>query len=200
VTSRFPTVFVRGFSDTPHTISGMESETSPRRVQAALKAEKALKLRAQGLSLDEVAEEVGYAHRASAYKVIRDALQRVGREEAQTLFDLDMHRLDMLLAVFLPKAEAGDDAAARIVLRVVDRHIRMLGWGQQEVVRGILAPPPEEDTTEGPRRLQDVFGSLTPDAQLAIAQILHSQMQLTNAPDANERPAIVNGTVTPDTE
>ncbi|MFE2751580.1 hypothetical protein ACFXGA_06205 [Actinosynnema sp. NPDC059335] len=179
----------------------MASETSPRRVAAALRAVEVLKLRAQGLTLDEVAERTGYAHRGSVSKVIRAALQRVGREEARDLFDLDMHRLDLMMQTYLPRALDGDEKAAAIVLKIIDEHRQVLGWGQEDVVRGLLAPPSDDESTDvGPRRLEDVFGKLTPDAQLAIAGILHGQMQLTNAHDADDRPAIVNGTVTNEPE
>jgi hypothetical protein len=53
-----------------------ESLTSPRRIEAKLRAAKALELRSQGHSWETIARRLGYRDRSGAWRAVRRAADR----------------------------------------------------------------------------------------------------------------------------
>jgi predicted DNA-binding protein (UPF0251 family) len=87
---------------------------------------KALRLRAEGATYDEIGRQLGVS-RPMAARVVHRALDRVVREPANHLIALECTRLDLLTKAHMPKALAGSARAAEIVLRVMERRARLLG-------------------------------------------------------------------------
>ena len=73
-----------------------ESRTSARKVRKAVRQEQALRLRIDGRTYSEIARELGYANRASAYQLVIDALTDLAAkcpENATELRTLETERL-----------------------------------------------------------------------------------------------------------
>ncbi|KWW97367.1 hypothetical protein LI90_4339 (plasmid) [Carbonactinospora thermoautotrophica] len=91
------------------------------------KERRALQMRRAGLTLDDIARELGYTHRSSARKAVQRALKRTLQEDADELRALEADRLDRLQAAIWSKAMAGDLQAVDRVLRISERRARLLG-------------------------------------------------------------------------
>jgi len=88
---------------------------------------KALALRTAGKTYQEIAVEVGYADRSSAYNAVMDALKAMVREPADQARELELERLDKLTAAVWERAMKGDDFAIDRALKIADRRARLLG-------------------------------------------------------------------------
>lgn len=113
-----------------------ESKTSPRRSAKAQKQARALELRIAGWRYDEIATELGYAHRANAYALVRDALDALAAkstENAEQMRTLETERLTTVISdadTILRSREASDGNRLRALeLKIkASESIRRL-WG-----------------------------------------------------------------------
>ncbi len=92
------------------------------------------KLRIAGAPWREVAKAVGYNSATSAQIEVTKMLQTVGirqlNERRQEAFDLEDDRLEELHQTYWPMAMAGSEKAADIVLKVIDKRMRLWGLDQ----------------------------------------------------------------------
>jgi hypothetical protein len=88
---------------------------------------RALALRANGLSYEEIAAEVGWRSRSSAFEAVQAAMAAIQFEAVNELRFLEGLRLDQLQAAFWGRAIGGDTKAARVVLAVMERRARLFG-------------------------------------------------------------------------
>ena len=105
------------------------SKTAAPQVAAATWHPQALALRLQGLTYDQIGEQVG-RDPAACYRAVAKHLQHtraVAAETAQELREVELARLDRMLAVVGPMAEAGDLQAVDRVLRIQERRAAYLG-------------------------------------------------------------------------
>lgn len=91
----------------------------------------ACRLRAEGLTFDEVATRLGYADRSAARRAIEAALAATVAEPAAILRQLELQRLDALHRTAWALLDA-EDADVRLkaidrALRVMERRARLLG-------------------------------------------------------------------------
>ena len=96
-----------------------------------------LRLRRGGLTLDEIAKQVGYANPGSVHKALERANARIVRDDIEQIRALEEDRLDTLQAANWGKAMKGDFQAGTLVLRIMDRRAKLLGLDmpfKQEVV------------------------------------------------------------------
>lgn len=96
----------------------------------AERRKKAIALKIAGLDYQAIADQLGYADRASAYKDIERALQKALKEEAQevsALRTLTVQRYDRLQAAYWPKALQGDVKAAEVVLKILAQRSKIEG-------------------------------------------------------------------------
>jgi hypothetical protein len=100
--------------------------------QARLKRVRAVELVAQGRSYDEIAHEVGYSHRGSAHRAVSKALAEREVDAVDQLRHTEIDRLDRLQASVWPKAMSGDVGAAHLIVKIIDRRIRLLGLADRE--------------------------------------------------------------------
>lgn len=91
------------------------------------KQRRALELRAEGRTLADIADELGYADKASAHNAITRTLDRHESAAVDELRALEGARLDLLQKAVWPLAMAGDLAAVRECVRIIDRRARLLG-------------------------------------------------------------------------
>jgi hypothetical protein len=104
-----------------------ESKTSPRLVRARLKEGQALELRLYGANYQGIADQLGYADAAGAYKAVIRALERVVTEPAKEVLQLELDRLDRMLGSVLGQAVSGHLGSIDRVLRIMERRDKLLG-------------------------------------------------------------------------
>ncbi len=104
----------------------MGNETN-RRATAAEKRKQALDLRRAGWSYDDIATEVGYAGKGAAHNAVRIAIQAITRESATELVELELTRLDDMLAGLYEAARNGDNFSVDRALKIMDQRAKYLG-------------------------------------------------------------------------
>lgn len=95
--------------------------------QARLKRARAVELAVEGYSYEEIARRVGYTNRGSAHRAVFKALGEREVQAVEELRHVELDRLEQLHATYWPKAIEGDRAAAQVILKVMDRRIRLQG-------------------------------------------------------------------------
>lgn len=101
--------------------------TSPRAITAHDRQMQALQLRRSGATFQQIAEQLGYAHRSNARKAIQAALDGALSEEADALRALELDRLDRLQLAHWQRATSGDVKATETVLKVMQHRAKLLG-------------------------------------------------------------------------
>jgi hypothetical protein len=104
-----------------------ESKTSPRRLEAHGKHARAIQLRIAGATLQQIADELGYAGPSGAHEAIQRGLDKTMRPGADELRDLYSSRLDRLLLGIWDKASKGNLLAVDRAVRVIDRMAKLHG-------------------------------------------------------------------------
>lgn len=104
-----------------------QHKTGQRAISAQAKQLQALELRRQGQSFEEIAKAVGYAERGAAHRAVMAALKATLREPADAVRELELQRLDAVVASMWAGMLQGDAKAASIVLRALERRATMLG-------------------------------------------------------------------------
>lgn len=94
---------------------------------AAARRTRAVELRCEGWTYDAIAEELGYAHRATVYAIIRKALASQEAGQTENLRELETERLDRLQAGLWSRAMSGDVASVTQVRRIIEARVRLLG-------------------------------------------------------------------------
>lgn len=88
---------------------------------------KALELRKQGYSYEDIAKACGYASRGAAHNAVSSALKQTLREPADELRTLELERLDKIIRAMQPALDQGDTKAAACIIRVMERRAKLLG-------------------------------------------------------------------------
>lgn len=104
-----------------------ESKASEKRIAAAERQARALALRKAGLGYADIAHQLGYAGPSGAYKAISTALRALTGEPAKELRDLELARLDDLLAGLWGDARQGNVQKIDRVLKIMQRRAALLG-------------------------------------------------------------------------
>ncbi|MFE2850568.1 hypothetical protein ACFXJO_05470 [Streptomyces lavendulae] len=103
------------------------------KAQQAFTAErraKAIRLKINGASYTEIAEQLGYSSRGSACSDVRRALEKHVIEEGlavEAWRELELARLDILQKAVWEKAMEGDPRSIETALKILDRRAKMLG-------------------------------------------------------------------------
>lgn len=106
-----------------------QSATSARRVGARERELAAVGLRLQGLPYGAIAARLGTS-RGTAHALVLRSLERTAGalgESAGVLREIEVARLDELLAGLWPAAISGDVPSVGMALRVAERRARLLG-------------------------------------------------------------------------
>ncbi|MFZ0323246.1 MAG: hypothetical protein WAN48_03835 [Actinomycetes bacterium] len=98
------------------------------RARARWRQARAVELAMAGYGYDEIATQVGYANRGTAWKVVQAALQDRVADNVDENRALTMARLEELLRSHWAAAtEYGDVKAAELVLKIIGQEIKLLG-------------------------------------------------------------------------
>lgn len=124
------------------------AKTSPETALAKVKAAKALELRMEGKTFEQIAVETGYNSKQAAYDAVKRSLDAITREPAQELIKLDLERLDVLWQIQYLNAQSGDVQAMAACMKIMERRAKLLGLdapAKQEVTGKDGAPlqPPQ---------------------------------------------------------
>ena len=102
--------------------------TSERSIKARERDAEALKLRKEGRSFDEIAEELGYSSRSHVWKAVTKRLQELTAEPATELVNLELLRLDeMWVEAYQRATSTGSRYAIDSCLKIMERRARFLG-------------------------------------------------------------------------
>lgn len=92
-----------------------------------------------GSSYEEIAADLGYASRASAWRLVNNGLKSAVDDIAEDYLRMELERLDALQVGIWHCAIGGDIPSVNVVLRIIAQRVRLVGAGQVEV--GIAAHP-----------------------------------------------------------
>lgn len=97
-------------------------------IPAAEKRSRAIELRRAGSSYEQIAKDVGFANRGTAFRAVqiglRESLQEAGSEDLRSL---ELERLECLQRSRWSKAVGGDDKAFDRVLAIMKRRAELMG-------------------------------------------------------------------------
>jgi hypothetical protein len=79
-----------------------------------------------GHTYQAIADELGYASRGTVHRIVKTALADHEMDSVDELRQLELERLDALQYAYWAEALAGDHAAAHVVLKVMDRRLKLL--------------------------------------------------------------------------
>lgn len=139
-----------------------------RRGSSRARDREALDLHVKGWTYEEIAAHLGLCDRSGAYVAVQRALEERSAEyESQTLplaKAVAMSRLDQLLSSWWPQATGQntigvpDDKAAGIVLRIMERQAKIIGYeaAQQVDITGQVHLTLEAARAEAMRRMDEL--------------------------------------------
>lgn len=104
-------------------------------IAAVERQRQALELRKAGLSYVAIAERLGYANHTGALKAVKSALRSLVREPAEELIEVEVNRLDDMLAGLWLEARKGNVAKIDRVLKIMQRRAELLGLDAPKTVR-----------------------------------------------------------------
>lgn len=103
----------------------MKPATRIKKIEQAEKTLRAINLRKQGFSYEQIASRMGLADRSCAYNLINRAMTRDRREATAELLEIELERLDAIWIKLYP--DRGKPEVASAMLRVMERRAKYLG-------------------------------------------------------------------------
>ncbi|MCX6433094.1 MAG: hypothetical protein NTX29_09995 [Actinobacteria bacterium] len=94
---------------------------------AEFRKARSVELRLAGLEYEDIAKEVGYSNRGTAWRAVNTALRERVDSSVEEYRQTELARLDALQSVHWDKALFGDIASATLVLKVMGQRSRLLG-------------------------------------------------------------------------
>jgi hypothetical protein len=137
-------------------------------IDVRVKHTKAVRLRSEGLTYDEIAGKLGYSDRSAARKAVVGVLQANDHEAVSELRALEGMRLDAIQSAHW-KSALEDPKTARLVLAVIERRHRLFG------LEGRVEEPqrtPEEQKAWLEEKLEEIAGLRIRDAERTAASVL----------------------------
>lgn len=125
------------------TTQGRQRNSGPNHhdANAQERALTALSLRKLGYHYEEIARRCGYADRAVAWNAVQRLLARRKVEGVAQLRQIEGEGLDDIQRAFMVRAMKGEDKAALVVLRIMERRAKLLGLDitpEEEGDKGII--------------------------------------------------------------
>lgn len=112
---------------------------SPRRLSVAQKRVRALELRREGKTFQQIADIVGWKNKASAYLAVKKGLEDTMQEPADALRKLESERLDWMWRKVVERMDVDHLWAVDRGLKVAERRAALFGldtaptkdWGSE---------------------------------------------------------------------
>ena len=99
---------------------------SPRAIAVSQKRGQAMEYRLQGWTFFDIGKALGVTP-GRAHQLVDEALEATLQEPAAHLRALALARLEAVMTGVFGKAVNGDTKAVTIVLKIIDRHAKLLG-------------------------------------------------------------------------
>lgn len=144
------------------------AKTKPAAIECKVKAAKAMTLRMEGTTFEEIATQCGYNSKQAAYDAVRREIEAITREPAMELVKLDLERLDALWQVPYLKAQAGDVYSLASCLKIMERRAKLLGLDAAVKVAA---------TVDDPKGVLVAGPVLTPEAWAIAAAAQQAALQ-----------------------
>jgi DNA-binding CsgD family transcriptional regulator len=96
-------------------------------VLAAERRSRALRLLSDGMTYQQVADQLGYANRGTVHRLVARSMAAQQVEDVARLRHLEASRLDALQVVVWDAAIAGDLTAVRVATNIIKTRIKLLG-------------------------------------------------------------------------
>lgn len=112
-----------------------ESKTSVNRMDATQRQRQALELRMAGYGFDVIAERLGYSGPSGAHKAVTSALKKTIQEPADAVREMEVKRLDAMLAAIWVKVKQGNEYAIDRALKIMARRAAYLGLDAPKEVK-----------------------------------------------------------------
>jgi len=124
------------------------------RALASARKCRAIQLKLQGLTYQQIADQPGYTNRGTVYKIIKtaQAAQLTGAVEEH--LDIEVSRLNALQAAVWPAAMAGDLQALIVAARLIEARCRLLGLIGPATKRTVCQQPQTVVLGDGDCRLR----------------------------------------------
>lgn len=103
---------------------------TPRNIKNELRDAQALELRKAGASFDQIAKQLGYAHKSGAHHSVMRALKAslsLRNDSAAELRELMLARLDAYRLGIYRAATSGSPRAVEVALKIEERTAMLLG-------------------------------------------------------------------------
>jgi hypothetical protein len=120
---------------------GTLGKSSPEYAEMVAREARAVELRAAGLTLEHIADRLGFAGPSGAFKAIARGIRRVPAQEVESLRQVQGLALDLLQSSIMAKAL---DPNARGQLLAVDRVLAIVA--ERSKLFGLYAPAKQEVT------------------------------------------------------
>lgn len=97
------------------------------RALASYRRAKAVELAASGRTYQQIADELGYAHRGTVHRIVHQALEAHQVQGVELLREVEVQRLNALQVGLWEAALAGDLQAVRACVRIIQARVKVLG-------------------------------------------------------------------------
>lgn len=101
-----------------------------RQIEIAERRTRAVQMRLAGMSTQMIADQLGYASRGAVSKDLTRAMRAAAKEQhlnSEELLQLEIDRLDRMMAGLWTKAVTGDTKAVEVVEKIIYRRCQLLG-------------------------------------------------------------------------
>lgn len=111
------------------------SKTSPRAIERAQRINTALQMRIEGIGYREIAEHFDMST-GGVYNLVADGIKDIYRDNAETVFDLEMERLDIAQAALKHGVRDGDPRSIEQWLKIHDKRVKLFKLDQIVTAQG----------------------------------------------------------------
>lgn len=147
------------------------------------KEARALELRRLRVSYADIAAELGYSNKGSAYKAVQRAISRTHKESVDELRSLELDMFDQLQREWWPRRQTIDGTKA--ILAVSDRRARIAGLNAP--TQNTLTVSVDERTAALVVSVLSAILSdlkLTPEQEVLAGEVVPRHLQALDAPQA----------------
>ena len=109
---------------------GARSRTSAKAIELARKRQRALELRVEGKTLQEIADDLGYANVSSVSRLLQAAVEEIPRETADNLRKVHKKKLEKLWRMMI------DQKQPIVGVKVLAREAKLLGLDAPTLIKG----------------------------------------------------------------
>lgn len=105
------------------------SKTSPRAIERAKRIDHALQMRIEGKGFRDIAKHFELSV-GGAYNLVMDGIKDLYRDNAESVFDMEMERLDLAQAALIAGVRDGDPRSVEQWLKIHDKRVRLFKLDQ----------------------------------------------------------------------